>query len=124
MKFISGAFIPLFLVFALVQVNDPDPIIWISAYLLMAGLSLASLRGKLHPTIILLTMVIYAGFMIRLWPGMSIWLSSEKPSLIFDDIAKMQNIYIEEAREFFGLFICLLALFNFYWLAKKEIKTV
>jgi hypothetical protein len=38
------------------------------------------------------------------------WWQSPDKSLLFDDLAKMQNIYIEETREFLGLIICIASL--------------
>lgn len=103
-------FILLFLVFALVQINDPDPLRWASVYLLMAGVSAAAFFKKLPVYITILGMAVCFFMMAGLWSGTMQWFNSEERTLIFDDIAKMQNIYIEEAREFFGLCICMLAL--------------
>lgn len=103
-------FILLFLVFALVQINDPDPLRWASVYLLMAGISAAAFFKKLPVYITIAGMAVCFFLMAGLWSGTMQWFNSEERTLIFDDIAKMQNIYIEEAREFFGLCICMLAL--------------
>ena len=119
MKVFSGLCIALFLVFAFVQFNDPDPWLWGSLYLLMAGLSLGFLFEKLPAFTYLLALVLCVLIMIGLWPGTLEWYRSGDRSLIFDDIAKMQNIYIEEAREFLGLAICVGALATFYFHQRK-----
>ena len=123
MKVFSGLCIALFLVFALVQINDPDPLAWTSLYLLMAGLSLAVLFEKFPPIVYMLGVFLCVGLMVGLWPGTFEWFRSADRSLIFYDIAKMQNIYIEEAREFFGLAICVIALTAFYVHRRKHYVT-
>ncbi len=55
--------------------------------------------------------IIYAAL---LWPGVMQWLRSPDKSKLFDDLAKMEFLYIEETREFIGLLICLTVL-AFYW---------
>ncbi|MFZ9982609.1 MAG: transmembrane 220 family protein, partial [Cyclobacteriaceae bacterium] len=102
-----------FLVFAIVQLNDPDPLLWVSLYLLMAGVSAAAFFEKLPNYLIIGLMALCLFMMTGLWSGTMQWFNSPERTLIFDDIAKMQNIYIEEAREFLGLCICLVALTYF-----------
>lgn len=121
MKLVSASLAFLFLVFAIVQLNDPDPLIWASIYLFMVALSVAAFLQKLNRFLFLLAMVPFIVMLIGLWPGLFIWIQSPDRSLIFDDIAKMQNIYIEEAREFFGLSICILSLL-FYFIKSNKIK--
>lgn len=119
MKIITGILILMFLVFALVQINDPDPMVWITIYLMMSVISGAAFLGKLNRYIPIMALIICVAMMINLWPGLMQWLASADRRLIFDDIAKMQNIYIEEAREFFGLLICMAALLYFLLISRK-----
>ena len=119
MKIITGMLILLFLVFALVQVNDPDPMVWITIYLMMAAISGAAFLGKLNRYIPIMALIVCIAMMINLWPGLMQWMASADRRLIFDDIAKMQNIYIEEAREFFGLLICSASLFYFFLITRR-----
>ena len=100
----------LFILFAFVQINDPDPVLWILIYGLMAVACILAAFGYYYPKVaaaLLLAYLIYSFFLL---PGVVQWLQSEDRSLLFDDIAKMQNIYIEEAREFLGLAFCILVL--------------
>jgi hypothetical protein len=53
-------------------------------------------------------------------PGVLEWLQSENKSDIFDDVKKMENLYIEESREFLGLMICIAALVFFVVRSSKK----
>jgi len=48
MRIASGVFVALFALGAIVQVNDPDPIVWILGYATASLLSLAAAFGKPH----------------------------------------------------------------------------
>lgn len=119
MKIISSSLVLLFLVFALVQINDPDPFFWIAVYLMMAAIAAANFFGKMRFYIPLVALTICGALMINVWPGTMQWLDSTDRRLIFDDIAKMQNIYIEEAREFFGLLICCVSCLYFLFVSTR-----
>jgi hypothetical protein len=47
-------------------------------------------------------------------------LKTDNKALLFDDIAKMQYPYIEQAREFLGLLICIGVLVFHVSRAKKK----
>jgi Transmembrane family 220, helix len=121
MKVINFILALIFLLFAFVQINDPDPILWILIYGNMAALCvLAMFKIRfvywLGATIIFYG--IYAGLLIG---GAMEWLQSPDRSLLFDDIAKMQYPYIEETREFLGLVICIAAaIFHLLSNRKKQ----
>jgi hypothetical protein len=104
----------IFLLFTIVQFNDPDPLYWIFIYLLTSGFSLAVFFNRFYPRLMLLTIGMYLNAAFGLWAGVAEWFRSPDRSLLFDDIAKMQHIYIEEAREFLGLMIALAAMIYFY----------
>ena len=100
----------MFLLFAFVQINDPDPLLWIAIYGSMAIVSImAAFRYYIKP----LLWILLAGFivyMVILWPGLNEWLRQEDKGVLFDEGMKMQFPYIEESREFLGLLICVIVL--------------
>jgi Transmembrane family 220, helix len=110
MKIINAVLALMFMAFAFVQVNDPDPILWILIYGAMAAISAMAIFEFYKPKVMLLMAVGYLVYGVLLFPGMMEWFRSSDRSLLFDDIAKMQYPYIEEAREFLGLGICLIVL--------------
>jgi hypothetical protein len=110
MKALNLLLAAMFILFAFVQINDPDPVLWILIYGLMAVACILAAFGYYYPkalTVLLLLYLVYSFFPL---PGVFEWLRSEDKSLLFDDIAKMQYPYIELAREFLGLIICILVL--------------
>ncbi len=114
MKVPGVLFSILFTLFAAVQINDPDPLYWILVYLLMACFSVLAYLDRFYPRVMLVAAGGYGFAAWTLLPGVWEWLSSENPARLFDNVAKMEYPYIEEAREFLGLLICLGALILFY----------
>lgn len=120
MKIVKIFFAVLFLLFAVVQFNDPDPLLWIIVYGSMMVVSIMSIYER-YPTRIMVVMA--SGFLIMTilyFDGFNDWLKSPDRSLLFDDLAKMQFPYIEEAREFLGLLICLAVLIFYFYLSKRQ----
>ena len=110
MRIINSLLALMFMAFAFVQVNDPDPILWIIIYGAMAAVSVMAIFEFYIPMLMWALAVGYLVYLIFLFPGVTDWWNSSDRSLLFDDIAKMQYPYIEEAREFLGLVICQLVL--------------
>ena len=110
MKVLNLLLAALFLLFAFVQINDPDPALWILLYGLMAVACIFAAFGRYYPKVISVVLILYLALSFFYLPGVIEWLGSEHKSMLFDDIAKMQYPYIEESREFLGLFICIIVL--------------
>jgi hypothetical protein len=110
MKAVNLVLAAMFLLFAFVQVNDPDPALWILIYGSMAVVCILAAFGRYFPIALLILLVGFAVYCFILLPGFNEWLQQENKSALFDDIAKMEHLYIEETREFLGLVICILVL--------------
>lgn len=115
MKYLSIFFALMFMAFAFLQVNDPDPVLWILIYGAMAVVSvLAAFDVFIRKAFIILALffVVYG---IILWPGVAEWLQQDDLSVLFSEGMKMQYPYVEESREFLGLLICALvtAVYSF-----------
>jgi hypothetical protein len=110
MKITSLVLALMFLLFAVLQINDPDPFLWIVIYGSMAAVCvMAAFKYYVKP----LLWVQLAGFVVYtviLWPGVSQWLQQDNKGVLFDEGMKMQHLYIEESREFLGLVICMVVL--------------
>ena len=100
----------MFMLFAFVQINDPDPLLWIAIYGAMAAVCvMGAFRYYVRP----LLWILLAGFlvyMVILWPGLREWLQQDNLGVLFDEGMKMQFPYVEESREFLGLLICVIVL--------------
>ena len=123
LKITNGFLAAMFLLFAAVQYNDPDPGLWMLVYGAMCFACVAAIFNRFSFPL----MTVMAGGYLILSAlhvdGMLQWLKSPNRKMLFDDVAKMQYPYIEEAREFLGLLICLIALLYLFYLQKKS-KTV
>ncbi len=103
----------LFIVFAIVQYNDPDPWLWIGIYLfmtIMSGLAASNrfpswvLRGGMLGCIIGLAMLL---------PDFIDWLSTGAESIT--QSMKAEEPHIELTREFLGLLFCTMTLGFLLW---------
>ncbi len=111
----------LFALFAFFQWNDPDSLPWILLYLSVSGLFLLAFLGRR------LTWAAW-GLALVLLVGMLVYAQGAWEFLTNKDgiglSEGMQNdyLYIEQAREFGGLAIALLAVLGlgFYWNGQKK----
>ena len=110
MKLFNLLLAAMFLLFAFVQINDPDPVMWILIYGVMAVACIFAAFGRYYPAITSALAIIFLAYSFFYISGVGQWINSEDKSMLFDDIAKMQYPYIEESREFRGLFICIAVL--------------
>jgi hypothetical protein len=119
MRILNSILALMFLAFAFVQVNDPDPILWILIYGAMAVFAVMAIFEYYIPAFMYALAIGFVVYLIILFPGMMDWYRSPNRSLLFDDLAKMQYYYIEEAREFLGLLICAVTLIFYIIRARR-----
>jgi hypothetical protein len=119
MRYLNFSLAVMFLVFASLQLNDPDPITWILIYGSMAALCVLAAFDRYVRWLMIVQIICYVFYAILLLPGLRLWLGSSDRSLLFDDLAKMQHLYIEESREFLGLMICLTVI-GLYWVRSSK----
>lgn len=100
----------MFVIFAFVQINDPDPIVWILVYGSMAVVCIMAAFEYYLPKLLIVMGVIFLAYSVFYFPGLREWLQHEDKAMLFDNLAKMEFSYIEESREFLGLMICLIVL--------------
>jgi hypothetical protein len=98
----------LFLLFAIVQWNDPDPLIWMIFYGVMSLIYILLALGKRFAfylsILMLITCIIYMGFIL---PEIIKWIKDGMPSIVQSMKATIPTI--EYTREFLGLLLCLIA---------------
>jgi asparagine N-glycosylation enzyme membrane subunit Stt3 len=98
----------LFLLFAIVQWNDPDPLIWMIFYGVMSLIYILLALGKkfaFYLSVLMLTVsVVYMGFIL---PEIIKWIKDGMPSIVQSMKATIPSI--EYTREFLGLLLCLIA---------------
>lgn len=120
MKYLSIFFALMFIAFAALQVNDPDPVLWILIYGVMAVVSVMAIFDFYNRKLLIALAVLYVVYMMILFPGVSEWFRQDDKSVLFDDVMKMEYPYIEESREFLGLLICQLVLTTYLFRAFRR----
>jgi transmembrane protein TMEM220 len=113
MKFIPVFFLVLFIVFALLQYNDPDPVQWMFAYLSAAFLSFLAFKGKLVNYIAFISAGIFIIGAIHQWPHQ------------YDGVTGNMDAdpNIELGRESLGLIICAVATLVNFFISQKIKKS-
>lgn len=96
------AWIALFVVFAALQVNDPDPWGWVAIYLLAASPWAMLLSGRQQRWFDMTTLLVLVFGMGIYWPGALTLPSQGAAADLFASMTP-ERPYIEEAREFLGL---------------------
>jgi hypothetical protein len=91
--------------FAALQLNDPDPLLWITIYMYAATVTAMSAFRKYITVMIYPGLIFYVVASLYLAPGVIEWIVKEHGE---NFMAKMQDnkMYIEETRECAGLLIC------------------
>lgn len=115
MKYVYWALSLIFLLFVLVQYNDPDPISWMLLYgsiCLNAGL--LALQKPIRPLLwlSLLASLVWAATLI---PAFMDWFAKGMPSIV--QTMKAETPWVELTREFLGL---LLAAAAAGWMLQKS----
>ena len=126
MKIFNYAFAIIFIIFAALQYNDPDPIIWIPIYLYPTYLCLQAARNQkvnkfLYP-IGFIGFVSYAVYKMFDENGVIDWIKYHNAGNIASTM-KAETPWIEESREFFGLIIIIIVMTINYLQIKKMAKT-
>lgn len=112
MKIINGILCLLFLLFAGVQINDPDPWVWVLIYGAVAILCGLAAAGRFFPKILLAGLIICAAGIFWYLPDFMHWLNTGMASIT--DSMKAASPYIELVREFLGLIIVFSTLLWLY----------
>jgi hypothetical protein len=121
MKVFNLIFCFIFIFFAALQYNDPDPYVWIPIYMYSAILCWFAFRNKFYPKAYLIGIMIYTGYAIGLffWKnGVWDWATRHHAANIAGTM-KAEQPWIEETREFFGLVILIVILLIDYFYSKK-----
>lgn len=120
MKILHAVLSLMFLVFAALQLNDPDPYIWIPVYGAMAVICIMAMYDRFNQKIMISLLVAYGLYSIYYFPGVRQWLEQDNKAAIFDNVAKMEHPFIEESREFLGLIINITVLLFYLVIARRR----
>ena len=122
MKTFNIIFCIVFIIFAGLQYNDPDPHIWIPIYLYTSFMCYSAARDNYYPKGYIFGIVVYFAYAIYLFfdkTGVINWASEHEAENIAQTM-KATKPWIEETREFFGLLILIIVLSVNYLSFKKK----
>jgi len=125
MKIFNLIFCILFILFAALQYNDPDPWLWMPIYLYAAVLCWLAFRGKYYPKAYLFGIIAYLGYAVFLFfekDGVLDWITKHDAANIAETM-KAEQPWIEDSREFFGLLILIIVLAIDYFHSRKKRTT-
>ena len=121
MRFSNIIFVVLFILFAALQYNDPDPYVWIPLYLYAAVLCWLAFNKKYYPTLYLAGIavyLVYAAYLFFVDDGMLDWMAEHDSENIAQSM-KATKPWIEATREVFGLMIMVIVLLTDYIYARR-----
>lgn len=111
----------IFVLFAIVQYNDPDPWAWIALYFYVALISGLAAFRRYHRYATLGGLAVCAIWMATLIPDFVNWIQMGMPTITGS--MKAEEPHIELTREFLGLVVCIAALVFQFFQQKKWQKT-
>lgn len=125
MKIFNIFFCIIFIVFAALQYNDPDPYVWVPVYMYTSVLCWLAARGRYYTKAYLLGIAVYALYAVyKVFDsnGLLDWINKHDAANIAETM-KAEQPWIEESREFFGLLILIAVLaINYFEAVKKRRK--
>lgn len=123
MKVFNIFFIVVFIVFAALQYNDPDPYVWMPIYLYAAFICYLAVKGIYNRLLYIIGFVVYGLYAAYLFfdpSGVLSWMNNHHSENIAQTMQALKP-WIEETREFFGLVILIFVLLiNLIWLSKNR----
>jgi len=118
-KHLGLIFAILFILFAVVQHNDPDPWIWIVIYGVVAMASFFQWMKKISDKVLLLLSVGLFVATLSYVPEIVGWAENGFPNIAGE--MKTENPHIELVRETLGLAIACVSLFYLYLTSRPKL---
>jgi hypothetical protein len=122
MKIFNVFFCIVFIIFAALQYNDPDPYIWIPIYLYTAVLCALAVKNKFYPVAYWLGIFVYGAYACYKFfdtNGVLDWIKKHNAQSIASTM-KAETPWVEETREFFGLIILIVVLIINYFYSRRK----
>jgi hypothetical protein len=114
LRYVALALALIFCLFAFWQINDPDPILWVSVYLVSAYYSLQVYRGHINRELFLVLGLLALVAAVNSYLQMTSWEGMHLEQLSM----KSQNQEI--AREVGGLIVCGSSFIWHFFTSKKS----
>jgi hypothetical protein len=124
MKVFNISLCVMFVLFAGLQYNDPDPYVWMPIYLYAATFCWMASRGRFYRRWYIAGILVYLAYATYKFfdkDGVEEWFTLHHAENLAETM-KATKPWIEETREFFGLFICIGALgINYFYSKRKKV---
>ena len=117
MKTVQIVLSALFVLFAVVQLNDVDPWAWVAFYIYVALLFSLAAAGKYHNYATIGGLAIIVIWMATLLPDFINWVNMGMPTITGS--MKAESPHVELTREFLGLLIAGIAVGWLYFSSRK-----
>ena len=114
MRILNSIFALMFIAFALVQINDPDPILWVPLYATATYVAIQAYRDQLNTELLVVLFILTTAAGIQSWSEMTAW-----EGFITDGLS-MKTHNQELAREAVGLWIASASFALFFIVEKKK----
>jgi hypothetical protein len=111
MKIVQALVGLIFLLFALVQFNDPDPLFWICIYSYVAALVWIGIFLPIHKYYYYFGIAVSFIALIVILPEFITWIKMGAPTITGS--MKAEAPHIEYTREFLGILLCAGTLFYY-----------
>jgi len=116
---INGFFVLTLIAFAWLQLNDPDPVVWTTFYLICAAVPLLELTKRRNRYVFWIAVALcIIDLGIYTHGAYTYYLHSNEEALM--QSMNPDKPYIEEAREFLGTLIALVMVSISYWLGARK----
>jgi len=116
-KIVDGVLLLVFLAFAVLQLNDPDSVYWVAVYGFIVVIVLLALLEKLPQVVLKGALIVYFLLLIYYSPALYSWVFKHHAANIAKSMST-DTMYIEEAREFFGVLLCFMTIVFEYYFGK------
>lgn len=119
MRYFALFFFIIYLLFAYWQINDPDPIWWITLYLIPAYFSWRAFKNQYSLEVFMVLSVLYLAYAANLFQQMT----NYEGFFTSGEGLSMKTANQELAREATGLCICVFSYitYSLYYVTRKKI---
>ena len=121
MKYIKLILGIVFLSLAVLQLNDPDPMLWIFIYGVVAFLFIVGAFQRLSRELLIACVIGLISYSLFYLPGLFEWVNEGQSHELVESM-KAEKSYIEESREFLGLLIAVAGLIFLLFKRKPSLK--
>lgn len=118
-KLINIVLAIVFVLFAVIQLNDPDPIQWFLLYFLVSCVFLYANYKTISKKFLIVLIIAYVGYSGLYFSYFMDWIEIDHKEEIFGKMV-YEKPYLEGTREFLGLLIAAGALFYLFKTIPKK----